>query len=64
MEEKVLLRPLEAAEALGIGRTKMYELLASGELPKVQIGRCIRVPVHGLKQWAEKQTIVGVTHES
>jgi excisionase family DNA binding protein len=31
--DKVLLTPVEAARALGIGRSKLYELLQSGRLP-------------------------------
>jgi excisionase family DNA binding protein len=42
--DKLLLTPAEAARALGIGRTKVYELIASGALASVQIGRCRRVP--------------------
>ena len=46
--EKLLLRPVEAAEAIGISRSKIYELLASGELPSVRIGASVRVPVEAL----------------
>jgi excisionase family DNA binding protein len=41
---KLLLKPVEAAEVLGIGRTKLFELLGSGALESVQIGHCRRVP--------------------
>ena len=30
--DRLLLRPAEAAETIGIGRSKVYELLASGDL--------------------------------
>ena len=53
--EKILLKPTEAAETLGIGRTRVYEMLASGELPSIRLGRSIRVPVAALKQWIERQ---------
>ena len=43
--DRLLLRPTEAAEAIGIGRSKVYELLASGDLPSIRIGGVIRVPV-------------------
>jgi len=49
--DKILLTPIEAAAALGIGRSNTYELLQSGQLPSVRIGRCRRVPadaVHSL----------------
>jgi excisionase family DNA binding protein len=49
--ERLLFRPSEAAEAIGIGRSKMYELLASGELPSIRIGGSIRVPVDALRAW-------------
>ncbi|MCY7365122.1 MAG: helix-turn-helix domain-containing protein [Frankiaceae bacterium] len=42
--EKLLLTPIEAATALGIGRSKVYELMQSGQLQSVHIGACRRVP--------------------
>ena len=42
--DKVLLTPVEAASALGIGRSKLYELLQSGRLISVRIGACRRIP--------------------
>jgi len=33
------LAPAQAAEYLGIGRTLVYDLIRSGELPTVKIGR-------------------------
>jgi excisionase family DNA binding protein len=44
MTAKLLLRPEEAAEVLGVGRTKVYELMAAGELESVQVGRSRRLP--------------------
>lgn len=43
--EPLLLRVDEAAEALAVSRTKVYELMASGELESVKLGRSRRVPV-------------------
>ena len=54
--ERLLLRPIEAAEAIGVGRSKVYELLASGELPSIRIGSSVRVPLDGLRAWIAKQT--------
>jgi len=45
---KLLLTPNEAAVALGIGRSKVYELLRAGVLPSVRIGACRRIPADGL----------------
>jgi excisionase family DNA binding protein len=41
--DKLLLSPEEVAEALSVSRSKVYELLASGRLDSVKIGRCRRV---------------------
>lgn len=53
--DKLLLRPVEAAEAIGVGRSKVYELLASGELPSIRIGGSVRVPVDALRAWIDRQ---------
>jgi len=43
-KERAWLRVPEAAELLGISRTRCYELIQRGELPAVRIGeRSIRV---------------------
>ncbi len=42
--DKLLLTPTEAAQVLGIGRSKVYELMQTGQLTSVHIGACRRVP--------------------
>jgi len=46
--ERLLLTPTEAAQALGIGRSKLYELLRAGAIRSVRIGSCRRVPADAL----------------
>ena len=53
--EKLLLKPTEAAEAIGLGRSKTYQLISSGAIPSVRIGKSVRVPVVALRSWIEKQ---------
>jgi excisionase family DNA binding protein len=53
MMERLLLTVEEAADRLSIGRTKAYELMASGELESVTIGRCRRIPVDALRPFVE-----------
>ncbi len=48
MTGQLLLTPAEAARALGIGRSKLYELLQTGVLESVYIGACRRVPADAL----------------
>jgi excisionase family DNA binding protein len=56
-QERVLLRVSEAAERLGISRTKAYELAARNELPGVmRVGGSIRVNVRRLDEWIEAES--------
>jgi excisionase family DNA binding protein len=55
MSERLLLRPAEAAIALGVSRSKIYELLSRGALPSVRLGGSIRVPEVQLREWIERQ---------
>ena len=52
---KLLLRVEEAADAMSVGRSKAYELIRTGELPHVRIGRSVRVPVQGLEKWISER---------
>jgi excisionase family DNA binding protein len=51
IDDQLLVTPEEAARRLSIGRTTVYELMASGELQSVSIGRCRRVPVISLSSF-------------
>ena len=48
MSDPILLTPTEAARALGIGRSKLYELMQDGVLESVHIGACRRIPTDSL----------------
>ena len=48
--EPLLYRPAEAAEALRVSRSKLYELMNRGEIPWVRVGKVRRVPVEALRQ--------------
>ena len=56
---KLLYRPLEAANAIGVSRAKMYQLIAAGKLPSIRVGASVRVPVKGLNDWIERQVTGG-----
>jgi excisionase family DNA binding protein len=51
--ETLLLRAIEVQIALGLCRSKVYEMMSNGELPVVRIGRSVRVPADGLREWVE-----------
>ena len=50
----LLLRPEDAARALGVGRTKVYELMRSGALRSVRVGGLRRVPVAALNEFVTR----------
>jgi excisionase family DNA binding protein len=57
--DRGLLRVEEAAEWLGLGRTKAYELVYRGVLPSVTIGRSRRVPFAALQAFVDRLTADG-----
>lgn len=53
-DEKVLLDVWpEAGQLIGLGRTKTWELVRSGQLKTVRQGRRRFVPVSALREYAE-----------
>jgi excisionase family DNA binding protein len=56
---KLLLTVPEAAEALGLGRSVVYELLVAGELDGVKIGRARRIPVRSLEKFVTRHMVTG-----
>jgi excisionase family DNA binding protein len=49
--DKLLLKPEEAAELLGVGRSRVYDLMRSHLLLSVKIGRSRRVPAAALRDY-------------
>ena len=49
-----LLTVDEAAEQLGVGRTLLYELVTSGELESVRIGRLRRIPSAAIGEYVDR----------
>jgi excisionase family DNA binding protein len=56
VDEVRLLRISEVAELLKISRTKVYELVAKGEIPSLHLGRSRRVPLRALRDWIIAET--------
>jgi len=50
----LLLRPEDAARALGVGRTKVYELMRSGALRSVRVGGLRRIPIAALNEFVAR----------
>jgi excisionase family DNA binding protein len=51
--EKLMLTPEEVADALGVGRSTVYDLLRLKVLPSVRIGRSRRVRVEDLRSYVD-----------
>lgn len=49
--ETVLLKIPAVMERLAVGQTEVYELMSSGELRSVKVGRSRRVPSHELERF-------------
>ena len=60
--EKLLLKPVEVAEILGVSRTTAYDLIRSGDLPAIRVRGHLRVPLASVRQWVEGKT--GADHTS
>jgi len=53
-----LLRPRQAAQTLAIGNTKLYQLIAAGELETVKIGlRSTGITLASVEAFIERRTV-------
>ena len=50
-EDKLAYSVIEAGQLLGIGRSKAYELVRSGTIPSLRLGRRIVIPKLALNQF-------------
>lgn len=51
----LLLSIPDVAASLGLGRSKVYELIAREGLPVVRFGRSVRVSAASLQKWVEQR---------
>ena len=56
---RVMLSITDAARCLSVGRSTMYELINSGAIETVHIGRLRRVPAEALTDYVNRQQLVG-----
>ncbi len=54
LEGRLLVTVPEAMQAIGVGRTTLYELIAAAELELVKIGSASRVPVASIERFVER----------
>jgi excisionase family DNA binding protein len=54
----LLISVVEAARRLALGKTKVYELIASGDFPAVKVGRkMVRVDPNDLLGWIDRHRV-------
>jgi excisionase family DNA binding protein len=57
-----LLTPTEAARRLSLGRTRLYQLLGSGEIASVRVGKLRRVPARAVRAYVDGLVAEQVGH--
>ena len=61
--ERLLLKMEEAADALSVGRSKMYAMVQAGVVPSVRLGGEVRVPADALRAWVAARTAESLQKE-
>lgn len=54
--EPICVRVNDAARMIGIGRTKLYELIATGEVETVKIGKATRITTASLHAMVKRRS--------
>jgi len=56
--EPLLIPAKVGFKSLGVGTTKGYELIASGDLKTVKIGRATRITTESIREYVERLKVV------
>jgi excisionase family DNA binding protein len=51
INERLAVSIKEAAQIVGLGRTRLYELLKSGEIPSIRLGRRRLIKIEALREF-------------
>ena len=54
----------EACQRLGVGRSKLYELIASGEISSFKVGTRTLIPESELRRFVTERTAAGAPPEA
>jgi len=55
--EALLVKIPDAVRATGISRSRLYELMAAGDIEALKVGSSRLVVVESLRTWVERQRI-------
>lgn len=61
--EPLLVNVKAAADILSLGRTTVYQLMASGQLRSIKIGSARRIPMQAIREWVTANTPPNNTEE-
>lgn len=53
----------ELMDLTGLGRSKCYEMIASGEVEAIKAGRSVRVSRQSIEEWAGRRRYMDVVGE-
>ena len=53
--EPICVKVNDAARMIGVGRTKLYELIASGEIEVIKLGKSTRITTASLHKLVMRQ---------
>lgn len=53
--EPICVKVNDAARMIGVGRTKLYELIASGEIEAIKLGKSTRIMTVSLHELVRRQ---------
>lgn len=57
--DPICVRVNDAARMIGVGRTKLYELIAAGEVETVKLGKSTRITTASLHDFIRRQRGAG-----
>ena len=57
--DPICVRVNDAARMIGVGRTKLYELIAAGEVETVKLGKATRITTASLHDLIRRQREAG-----
>ncbi len=55
LDAPLLLTPVAAARRLSIARSSLYELLLTGQIESIKIGRARRIPLDALTDFIDRK---------
>jgi excisionase family DNA binding protein len=54
--KKLLLKPAEVCELLGMSKSKIQRMIANGQLPVIRVGGNVRIPMDQLRAWVREMS--------